>query len=288
MENTTNTTNNDFIKFVHQIWFDFGDNANMPDEDTYNTLKHSLAINNPNYMYKLWSLSEATELINEHYPLFSQFFNQNVKYNIVKCDFFRYLLMYHFGGIYIDLDFVSLKPFDDLFNDLTSNKLDLVLPGSSNKSHDIILTEEWYDSTHVSKTLHNGCLISKSNMNPFWLKLLFDIVNSTQIITEKNDIFAYSGTKKLHNHVFSLKHMLNNSITILPYYYICPYMCTSKSNIQNIDHIEFAKDKNDIPTIHTHDWILFSIEQFKNGNVDKICKESYMACIHIPTGSSWR
>lgn len=289
-QNSENNNRSTFTKFIHQIWFDFG-KSNMPDKNTYDTLHNRLAQNNLQYMYKLWTLDDATRLIDDHYPQFSFFFKSNVKYNVVKCDFFRYLLMYHFGGIYIDLDFASLKSFDSFFDDLICNKIETINLDSSlnNKNHEIILTEEWFNSMYKSNTLHNGFLISKTKGNPFWLKLLFDVANSVQKITTQNDVFEYSGTKKIYNHVISLKDILNDSITILPHYYMCPYLCIAKSNIQSVENIEFVNEKKtDISSLNTHNWVFFNIHQIRNGLVSKVCRKSYMVCICIPTGSSWR
>jgi mannosyltransferase OCH1-like enzyme len=45
----------------------------------------------------------------EYYDFFTKF-----KYKIQQIDFFRYLLIYHYGGVYLDLDMEMKTPFDDL------------------------------------------------------------------------------------------------------------------------------------------------------------------------------
>ena len=162
MDNNTN-----FVKIIHHIWFNFNDDSKMPTEDVYNSIKYNILNLNPKYEYKLWNLDDAKELIDSKYPFFSKFFKAPVKYNIIKCDFFRYLLMYHYGGIYLDLDFVSLKSFDNFFIDLIQNRVNTINNNNTSNiyTHEIILTEEWYDSYNFTNTLHNGFLISKSKKN---------------------------------------------------------------------------------------------------------------------------
>lgn len=223
------------------------------------------------------------DLINIDYPQFSNFFNSEMVFNIVKCDFFRYLLMYHFGGIYIDLDFASIKPFDDLFNNLLHDNLETLVSGA-NKTHNIILTEEWYDSLNFTKTFHNGLLISKNNNNPFWLKLLFDITKDVHKIKDRQDVFEYSGTKKLYNHFMFLRDMCN-CVTVLPYYYFCSYKCVHKHNIMKIEYAN--EKKNTIPSLQTHSWCFFNYHEYIKGEIHKICDKSYMVCIFLPTGSTW-
>ena len=271
----------DFIKTIHQIWFEF-EKSKMPDITTYTMLKTQLMDKNPEYEYKLWKLEDAKILIDTHYPQFSIFFDSKMAFDIVKCDFFRYLLMYHFGGIYIDLDFACIKSFNDLFKNLSEHNLETIV--DSNKTHGIILTEEWYDSINFTKTFHNGFLISKNKENPFWLKLLFDINNSVKKIKVKQDVFEYSGTRKLCNHFKLLKEMCD-CVTVLPYYYVCPYKCVDKKNIMNV---EYANDKKQtIPSLETHSWCFFNYKEYTEGEVHRICNESYMACIYLPSGSTW-
>jgi mannosyltransferase OCH1-like enzyme len=47
------------------------------------------------------------------YPQYFDTFKR-FKYNIQRIDFFRYLAVYHYGGLYLDLDMDIEKSFDDL------------------------------------------------------------------------------------------------------------------------------------------------------------------------------
>ncbi|KAF9476506.1 hypothetical protein BDN70DRAFT_882338 [Pholiota conissans] len=67
----------------------------------------------PDYEYKLWTDAGSREFIAEHYSWFLDTFD-NYVYPIQRADVIRYFVLYHYGGIYIDLDIGCLKPLDPL------------------------------------------------------------------------------------------------------------------------------------------------------------------------------
>ncbi len=74
----------------------------------------------PDWTYRLWTDDDNRELVRRECPdLFDLF--QKLPKNIMRADVIRYVLMYRLGGLYMDLDYEMLKPFDLL-------QYDLVLP----------------------------------------------------------------------------------------------------------------------------------------------------------------
>lgn len=55
---------------------------------------------------QLWTDADAREFIEKEYPWFLETFD-GYPFNIQRADSIRYFVLYHFGGIYIDLDDVS-------------------------------------------------------------------------------------------------------------------------------------------------------------------------------------
>ncbi|KAI5959165.1 CSH1 [Candida pseudojiufengensis] len=55
------------------------------------------------YQYILWTDEMAREFISEEFPWFLKTWD-NYKYNIQRADAIRYFALYHYGGVYIDLD----------------------------------------------------------------------------------------------------------------------------------------------------------------------------------------
>ncbi|KAF8914002.1 nucleotide-diphospho-sugar transferase [Gymnopilus junonius] len=67
----------------------------------------------PDYEYMLWTDAGSREFIAEHYSWFLDTFD-SYTYPIQRADAIRYFVLYHYGGIYIDLDIGCLKPMDPL------------------------------------------------------------------------------------------------------------------------------------------------------------------------------
>ena len=65
--------------------------------------RDSIIRHNPEYHYILWKDIDIHEFMKSYYPAFYQMF-LSYKYKIQQIDAFRYFILYHYGGIYIDLD----------------------------------------------------------------------------------------------------------------------------------------------------------------------------------------
>ena len=79
--------------------------------------------------FKLWSHSpgnpEIDIFIKENYPNIYPIF-EKAKYGVQKADISRVVILYHYGGIYFDLDLLCLKPLKTLL-DFESNNLYIAL-----------------------------------------------------------------------------------------------------------------------------------------------------------------
>jgi hypothetical protein len=108
-------------QIIHQTWRD----KSLPNI-LDNIYKYNVNINKNNkFEFKLWSHApgepEIDILLKTHYPELYDIFNKT-KFGVQKGDIGRLAILYHYGGIYIDLDILCLKPFDNLI-DFNSNKL---------------------------------------------------------------------------------------------------------------------------------------------------------------------
>jgi mannosyltransferase OCH1-like enzyme len=65
----------------------------------------------------LWKNEDMYPTIKKHFPEYNKLVNDLP--GITKCDFFRNVLMYLYGGVYLDLDFLV---YDNFFNKLKINK----------------------------------------------------------------------------------------------------------------------------------------------------------------------
>jgi mannosyltransferase OCH1-like enzyme len=84
------------------------------------TVQSVMEKNIDNFKYRRWSDDEIHAFVKEYEPHFYRKTFINYPYNIQRVDSFRYVLMFHLGGIYIDMDNGCNRPFRDLINTLES------------------------------------------------------------------------------------------------------------------------------------------------------------------------
>lgn len=90
-------------KIIHQIWL----GSDLPER--YKKYIEKCQKINPNWEYKLWTDSDIKKFSLK---------NEKLYYNInnlgAKSDILRYEILERIGGLYVDIDFDFVKPFDDL------------------------------------------------------------------------------------------------------------------------------------------------------------------------------
>lgn len=94
-------------KIIHQTYID----ENIPDK--WKKTHQSVLDFNPSYKYVLWTDASAREFIQKNYEWFLPTFD-SYPYNIMRADVIRYFVLFHYGGIYIDLDNGCLQNMDPL------------------------------------------------------------------------------------------------------------------------------------------------------------------------------
>lgn len=77
------------------------------------------------YVYMLWTDDMMEEFVKKEYPDFYETYRK-YPYQIQRCDSFRWLVLYKYGGIYLDLDIECKKSLDEF------RKYDLVITRSFN------------------------------------------------------------------------------------------------------------------------------------------------------------
>lgn len=279
---------------VHQVWFDFGRSM---DDDHHRIMKWNISkMLAASIDHTVWDLPNAFEFVETHYPFYTSFMRKKMKYEIVKCDFFRYLIMYHFGGVYMDLDFVIVNDVRNLF-DHFDNK-------------DVVLFEEWFNSANFNNwtssegSLHNGFLLSKPR-NDFWLKMINSLVLNERHVESPADVWKLSGTNLLRNtyiqkmveSVASSDVVVCTGTTHVPYYKVCPFKCVEdiqrrESNQENIRLVtKHCVGPDDVPPFSPNAegnkrWCFYNFDDVTKKEKD-LFKESYAVCVTVPTGSLW-
>lgn len=68
--------------------------------------------NNPDWEYRYYDDTDCDNFILFEYPEYFKIYN-SIKLPFARADFWRYFALYHFGGIYADIDTVCLKPLNE-------------------------------------------------------------------------------------------------------------------------------------------------------------------------------
>jgi mannosyltransferase OCH1-like enzyme len=71
---------------------------------------------NPTFEYKFYNDNDCVEFIKENYDeeTLNLYLSINPNYGSAKSDFFRYLLMYKVGGVYLDIKSCTTKPLEEV------------------------------------------------------------------------------------------------------------------------------------------------------------------------------
>lgn len=148
-------------KIIHQTW----KNRDVPKE--YIKFQKKVTELHPDWEYRLWTDEDNLAFVEKHFPDFYGIFTKFPK-NIMRADTIRYLIMFHFGGVYLDLDYEMLKPFDLLNHGL-------VLPYSRNKT-----AGDDFDA-------FGNCIFGSTPGHPFWKYVIDDL-------KEERDYEEFSGS----------------------------------------------------------------------------------------------
>ena len=103
------------MKNIHFMWLD---KTNLSGEipDKYIPYLNTWYTYNSDWNIKIWNTTQVLELINNNFSNTELTFFENIKPFISKCDFARFLIIYIYGGLYVDLDFICRKNITPLIN----------------------------------------------------------------------------------------------------------------------------------------------------------------------------
>ncbi|CBX91546.1 hypothetical protein LEMA_P070540.1 [Plenodomus lingam JN3] len=105
-------------RIIHYIWF----------KDLYPTREGATKIPsvgsqspelcrkfNPNYEIRMWNATSARDLLAAEYSWFLPTYD-NYRYPIQQIDALKYFALYHYGGVYMDLDIACRRNLDPLLD----------------------------------------------------------------------------------------------------------------------------------------------------------------------------
>ena len=147
-----------YTQVIHFMWISDDPSQIIPER--YRSNVQTFKNMNPQAHIIIWNKPQLTKLWTDFDEKFLTFFN-NLSTNIQKADLSRYLIIYLFGGLYVDLDFYCVYNLHDLFKDK-----DVALFFEPRKHA---------KQVHVDNLVCNGILYSKSPRHHLFLDILEDV-----------------------------------------------------------------------------------------------------------------
>ena len=92
-------------KIIHQTY----KNDNLPE--IYKMCQTEIKRLHPDFEYRFYTDEDMNRLMKTEFPEYYDKFNE-IPRVIMKIDMFRYFLMYKYGGLYTDMDYLMFNPFD--------------------------------------------------------------------------------------------------------------------------------------------------------------------------------
>ena len=99
-------------KVIHQIYEDL---AGPPD--FLGKISESWRALNPDWEYRFWDKNAINDFMNTYYPELVPAY-ETFPYNVQRWDVIRYLILYQFGGLYVDMDYECTESIEPLLCDI--------------------------------------------------------------------------------------------------------------------------------------------------------------------------
>jgi mannosyltransferase OCH1-like enzyme len=141
------------MNIAHFIWFQ------GPPPEKYHKSIADFQNKNPQFKIMIWDEKKLIPLLNTS-DLFKAA-ESKCKFMIQKIDLYKFIILYHFGGIYLDIDIDVEKPFSDDF----LNKV---------MSHEMVFSKIQFMSFIPIQIVNNGIIFAKKGSSQI-LKLINDI-----------------------------------------------------------------------------------------------------------------
>lgn len=142
-------------RMLHQSWKDSNLTGN------FSRWAGSWRANHPDWDYRLWTDEDNRQLVVDEFPWLLNIYDR-LPAAIMRADTARYLYLYRYGGVYVDLDFVSLRPMGPLLSSATPGTPVLAYMG---------------DDVSFPHAIPNAWLASPPR-HPLWMHAVSGIINA--------------------------------------------------------------------------------------------------------------
>jgi mannosyltransferase OCH1-like enzyme len=162
------------------------------------TLADSWVRNHPGWEYRLWTDAENRKFIKCFFPDFLVRYD-SYPFHIQRVDAVRYFVLYSFGGLYVDLDFECLQPFDQLLAD-----------------HECLLglEPEEHCRIHNREQIIGNALMAAVPMHPLLGEVIRELVEYESVREDRNTVILETTGPFMLSRVYARCRLAD--VTLLP------------------------------------------------------------------------
>jgi mannosyltransferase OCH1-like enzyme len=184
-------------KKIHYIWLSNKDqytDVELPQK--YNKYVQTWQKHNPDFELLFWSGDKIFQLVKQYFPQYVDFY-KNLPL-ISKCDFGRFVIVYIYGGIYTDVDFICKKNLSDIIQ---------------GENYFVLEPEKHSLNVNGARLVANGFFGSVS-----YSKLLSDWI-SQMVLNKSNNILEKTGPIGLYKFLKNTKEkvLFGNTCDVIPF-----------------------------------------------------------------------
>lgn len=194
-------------KIIHQIW----SSIDRPLPQDFELLSDTWKEHYPSWEYKRWNDEMMVSFIQEHYPWYWEKYN-NFQYNIQRWDVIRYLILYKFGGMYVDFDYESIEPIDNLL---------------LGKSCCFAMEPESHNNFYRKELVFNNAMMA-CEPEHFFMKRIIENVFSDEVVYQRSElrlipVLKTTGPWKLIDLYEQATPDEKDSIYLIPAKFVTPF-----------------------------------------------------------------
>lgn len=128
---------------------------------------------NPDWEYKLWTDSDNEDFVFQEFPeLYKTYIG--LAMNIMRADVIRYLIMFKIGGVYIDLDYEALHPFNF-------------------KQHSVVLPLNRSKDFGDERDSLGNCIMASIPQHKYWNDVIQHIQRNPPVVKDYTDVGSATG-----------------------------------------------------------------------------------------------
>jgi len=190
---------------IFQIWI----GESLPEK--FKSIIEYLKLQNPEYKHSLYDAPAIEVFINKYYPQYkTSYYMIDPVYAAARADFFRYMVVYHYGGVYFDIKSGCSVPLRKII-----------------KPSDLFISSGW--NAFVPEKHLNWCVIAKKG-HPILRQLLDDIDSAIKGYSPQRDGVGAWGVLNLTG-PYRYSAVIEKYITanpLAPHIHYYPSIITSK------------------------------------------------------------